>query len=314
MKSLSQVITKALYTNDCVIVPDFGGFITQKKSAFFDSHNQTLLPPSKQLTFNVQLHQNDGLLVNLFAMENHLAYEQSMSEIDLSVKHWKTTLQNGEKLQLAQIGDFWCDAEGNIQFQQDRNVNLLLSAYGLESLHFVATVPEIVTPAKVKNKQHFWRYAAAATLLLPLAFYSFWIPTKTDVFEAGMISYKDFNPLHETHPGSYSGNKIVLKPLVEVAEETYFQDWVEEIPNVPIPQDNNSFSMVTFHCIAGCFADPSNANRLMTKLQTLGFSASVFEDGGLYKVSAGSGFSEDALTSISREASAKNIEVWILKR
>jgi hypothetical protein len=119
-----------------------------------------------------------------------------MSEIDVSVKHWKATLQNGEKLQLAQIGDFWCDAEGNIQFQQDRNVNLLLSAYGLESLHFVATVPEIVTPAKVKNKQHFWRYAAAATLLLPLAFYSFWIPTKTDVFEAGMISYKDFNPFY----------------------------------------------------------------------------------------------------------------------
>jgi cell division protein FtsN len=53
---------------------------------------------------------------------------------------------------------------------------------------------------------------------------------------------------------------------------------------------------------------------LKAKLQTLGFSASVFEDGGLYKVSAGSGFSEDALTSISREASAKNIEVWILKK
>jgi nucleoid DNA-binding protein len=314
MKSLSQVVTKALYSNDCVIVPDFGGFITQKKSAFFDVKNQIVLPPSKNLTFNVQLQQNDGLIVNLFALENQLAYEQSAGEIENCVKQWKSTLQNGEKLKLSQIGDFWCDAEGNIQFLQDRNINLLLSAYGLDSLHFSPSIPEVETSITVKNKTHFWKYAVAATLLLPLAFYSFWIPTKTDVFQAGMISYKDFNPLHEILPGNYRESSILLKPLGKVADETYFQDLVKEIPPAQVEQDKVDFSLLTFHCIAGCFADPSNANRLMQKLNLLGFSASVFNDGGLYKVSAGSGFSEGAMQEVVRHARSKNIEVWILKK
>ncbi|MNJ88883.1 hypothetical protein D3C87_64410 [compost metagenome] len=54
-----------------------------------------------------------------------------------------------------------------------------------------------------KKKSTTWRYVAAACLL-PIAFYSFWIPVKTDVLESGVISLSDFNPFHKNKPGTYS--------------------------------------------------------------------------------------------------------------
>lgn len=54
-----------------------------------------------------------------------------------------------------------------------------------------------------KKKSTTWRYVAAACLL-PIAFYSFWIPVKTDVLESGVISLSDFNPFHRNKPGIYS--------------------------------------------------------------------------------------------------------------
>lgn len=54
-----------------------------------------------------------------------------------------------------------------------------------------------------KKKSTTWRYIAAACLL-PVAFYSFWIPVKTDVLESGVISLSDFNPFHKNKPGTYT--------------------------------------------------------------------------------------------------------------
>ena len=54
-----------------------------------------------------------------------------------------------------------------------------------------------------KKKSTTWRYVAAACLL-PIAFYSFWIPVKTDVLESGVISLSDFNPFHLSKQGTYT--------------------------------------------------------------------------------------------------------------
>jgi hypothetical protein len=54
----------------------------------------------------------------------------------------------------------------------------------------------------IKKKSNTWRYVAAACLL-PVAFYSFWIPVKTDVLESGVVSLSDFNPFHSAKKGTY---------------------------------------------------------------------------------------------------------------
>lgn len=62
-------------------------------------------------------------------------------------------------------------------------------------------IPQRVLP--IKKKSNTWRYVAAACLL-PVAFYSFWIPVKTDVLESGVVSLSDFNPFRSTKKGTYT--------------------------------------------------------------------------------------------------------------
>ncbi len=61
---------------------------------------------------------------------------------------------------------------------------------------------EVVQMEPVKRKSRVWKYVAAACFL-PIAFYSIWIPTKTDVLQSGVISVKDFNPFYTSAEGAY---------------------------------------------------------------------------------------------------------------
>lgn len=66
------------------------------------------------------------------------------------------------------------------------------------------------------------RYIAAACIL-PIAFYSVWIPTKTDVLESGMFSIQDFNPFHKEKSEQYNQLRFKTKftsiPKIESFEE-----------------------------------------------------------------------------------------------
>ena len=51
-KSVAHYISELLFLHDCVIVPEFGGFVGNKKSAQLNKTTGTLTPPSKQILFN----------------------------------------------------------------------------------------------------------------------------------------------------------------------------------------------------------------------------------------------------------------------
>ena len=59
----------------------------------------------------------------------------------------------------------------------------------------------VIAVEKSSNKR-IWRYVAAACIV-PIAFYSVWIPMKTDVLESGMVSLDDFNPFHNRTEAAY---------------------------------------------------------------------------------------------------------------
>ena len=61
---LETYISDLLYRYECVIIPEFGAFLTQPVSAKVDISSNTFYPPKKVLSFNEQLKNNDGLLAN----------------------------------------------------------------------------------------------------------------------------------------------------------------------------------------------------------------------------------------------------------
>ena len=62
-KMVEYYISELLFLHDCVIIPNFGGFVGNPKSAKLNKITGVLSPPSKQILFNANLKTNDGLLI-----------------------------------------------------------------------------------------------------------------------------------------------------------------------------------------------------------------------------------------------------------
>ena len=57
-------IAELLEEHDCVIVPDFGGFVANYAPANVNSINHRFDPPYRKISFNKLLVHNDGLLAS----------------------------------------------------------------------------------------------------------------------------------------------------------------------------------------------------------------------------------------------------------
>lgn len=127
---LAHYINDLLYRNDCVIIPNFGGFITNKISASLDSNTQMLYPPTKQITFNALLTNNDGLLANYIASVENISFEQANEKIANLVASWQTELENGA-INIASIGNLCLNEERQLIFEPNVELNLLTESFGL---------------------------------------------------------------------------------------------------------------------------------------------------------------------------------------
>ena len=74
---LTKAINILLYTNDCVTVPDFGSFIVNKVSSVYDESNGKFYPPSRRISFNYKIKNNDGLIANYISNELGISYEDA---------------------------------------------------------------------------------------------------------------------------------------------------------------------------------------------------------------------------------------------
>ncbi len=80
--TLANYISDLLYRYECVILPGFGAFLTQKKSAHFDETINAFFPPKKLISFNAQLKKNDGLLANYIADSKEISYPAAVYKIE----------------------------------------------------------------------------------------------------------------------------------------------------------------------------------------------------------------------------------------
>jgi hypothetical protein len=118
-----------------VIVPEFGGFIANYESAWINHARNLIYPPHKQILFNGNLVQNDGLLANELMIKMSFSYAVAQEKMAEQVKYWRNQLQDGERIELGEIGFLFLQND-QVVFEQNREANLLLQAYGFKQVTF----------------------------------------------------------------------------------------------------------------------------------------------------------------------------------
>lgn len=136
MIELERHIEILLLDNDCVIVPEFGGFMAQHTNARYSEVDNTFLPPIRTIGFNPQLKINDSLLAQSYVEAYDISYPEALRRIEQEVEEIRQILSTEGIFELRDIGTLRLNAAGNYEFEPCEAGLLTPSLYGLSSFEF----------------------------------------------------------------------------------------------------------------------------------------------------------------------------------
>ena len=288
---ITAFIRELLFGHDCVIVPGFGGFIGNYTPARIDKNSGTFFPPVKQISFNRNLNHNDGLLVGRITGSAGINYGDARNLVEEFVLELKRKLAKGDKVVFDNVGSFINNAEGNVQFEPDRNVNYHLDSYGLESFQCLPLEGYDVRKRVIKHvgkdpvkqasmRKILWRAAVIIPLLVAIVA----VPLKTDFFKSGVES-TTLNPLVSAE-FEHNKNAVdlgIIKESEKISEN--ITPTVKEDATVvvlPPSVEKNSYFVIT-----GSFKSESNAINQAEMLREEGFIPEIVPaSNGFFRVCA----------------------------
>ncbi len=214
---LDIFIKDLLFLHDCVIVPDFGGFVANYRPAYINYDLNTFSPPGKDISFNRSLTNNDGLLIGHISEKTEMSYVDARNWVSTRVKEWKRKLEKGKKIEVKDIGVFQLGKDKNLLFEPMNTVNFLADSYGLPDFQ-MAPLEElrkakagtgkltIKKPEAIRNRKTLRRVLIAVPLAAALVL----IPLTTNLVP---VDFSSLNPF-----GYKTAKQAVVhqtKPVVE---------------------------------------------------------------------------------------------------
>ena len=186
MIELARHIEILLLENDCVIVPELGGFIAHYQPAYYAESDNIYFPPMRTIGFNPQLTMNDGLLVQSYMQVHHTDFPDATRMIEQEVEELKDTLYKDGHVQLYGIGDLHYTIHNSYEFRPNEEGILSPYLYGFSSLSIsslsennstiASTKDMVLKPQKEKAAIRFnrrWLGNAVAIAVAVILFFSF---------------------------------------------------------------------------------------------------------------------------------------------
>jgi len=299
---ISNHISTLLKFNECVVIPDFGSFISNYVSSQFDPARNAYLPPTKEIVFNSKITKNDGLLINHLVESESITYTQAYQVVSNWVSNAFETLDEGDKLEMNGVGQIELDHNGSFMFTSS-SLNILADSYGLEPVNF----PRLVRPVYISsynqrpavkaiaNRKNAIRIAAGIALLLSLSLFPMKI--KKENFNFDVSNLNPFSTLTTSTPEQIA-EAVPAEPIVEKQEV--------------VVEQNNPFILV-----GGCFTIEENAYDYYNKLLKDGNNAEVVKlQNGKFRVIVDSYKTrEEAMNAMnSYRESHQGSQVWVSNR
>lgn len=203
MIELAKHIEILLLDNDCVIVPELGGFITHYQPARYEEDEGLFLPPLRTVGFNSQLTMNDGLLVQSYMQAYHTDFSDAVRIISEKVESLKETLHKEGIVEMQGIGVLHYTIYDTYEFLPNENGVLSPSLYALDAFAMsplamaevveekaVADEQPVVT---MKPKKEFrlnpqWLGNAVAVAVAAILFFVLSVPVENTYVERGVYA------------------------------------------------------------------------------------------------------------------------------
>ena len=305
--TIANYISDLLYRYECVILPGFGAFLTQKKSAHFDESAKAFYPPKKLISFNAQLKKNDGLLANYIADSKEISYPAAVYKIEEFVLQLNHELEKNRKLSLENLGSFTLSEDDILQFEPLKETNYLTEAFGLSDVSAIAVQREVYkkqvqeleekapiqfTPER-RNSRSYLKYAAVAVVALGLSGF------------AGLNYYSNQVTEHNVAEQQVAESQLQH----QIQEATFVID--NPLPGITFKVTKQSGN---YHIVAGAFRVEENALQKVDELKKDGYTARYIGENkyGLHQVVYGSYQTRGEAMQMLRQVKASNDGAWML--
>ena len=363
MENVAKHIFDLLFEHDCVILPNFGGFVANYAPAKYEDSKNIISPPKKHLLFNRNLVNNDGLLVHKVSSFKQISYDEALELVNNFSKKLNNELLTEKRIELKGVGILFL-ANNQYRFKSS-DTNFLKSSFGLPVLNAIPfvqnisneetidTTPVIELKSKTENaphksKRHWW----VAAVLLPIFFYTAWIPLKTNLLtDQSQFHYSDLNPFSFKKVKNYYTNSLIFcektsslidsdldKSIVKEEDSDFGVYHIDESDSFVTVQlkkvdkiiaesthvelaseqpivESNPYKKQRYFLIGGCFKKKSNAVGFLSSLQDMGYSAIEIDlHNNLHRIAI-SGYSSRKEAKLARKKilAEKGISSWILK-
>ncbi|WP_317897218.1 SPOR domain-containing protein [Aurantibacillus circumpalustris] len=147
-QSIIRGIKEQLFFNDYLVLPNFGGFVLKSRAAHISVSGGLLLPPSKTVSFNAQLKQNDGILSSWLQNALKCTAIEATAHLNDFSEFCSGILTAKRRLSIEGIGFFYLDFENNICFEPQQDSNFLSSSFGLGAVSIKELENKVVEPKK----------------------------------------------------------------------------------------------------------------------------------------------------------------------
>lgn len=234
-------LIELLKDNECVIVPEFGAFISQRRSATIDYANHRFMPPYKELVFNNKLTNNDDLLLNYIMQKENITKDEALDKIQKFVNQSAAILDVNFELELEGLGKLR-NFSGDYVFETKKDINILGDAFGLTSFNYqpifrtetyqvikekivveqkqknteysiaIDSVEEVASETPSRRKPSLFRTFAYTTLAFLLIFVINWTTDKSD------SQLASWNPFLYSSPNEFFVKVLEGQKGLEVIE------------------------------------------------------------------------------------------------
>lgn len=130
---INRHIEILLLSNDCVIVPGFGGFMAHYVDARKDEADGSFLPPIRNIGFNSKVTVNDSLLAQSYVDSYDISYPEACQRVEKDVEELKKRISTDGYYEFNGIGTVRVNGEGNYEFTPCKAGILTPELYGFDS-------------------------------------------------------------------------------------------------------------------------------------------------------------------------------------
>lgn len=309
-----------LYEHECVIIPDFGGFVVNAQGFSFNEKEGKIHPKKKFVAFNEKLKTDDRFLSTEWAKKKSIPQKESTIEIANISKELKSLLVSQGVLTIGVLGSFTLIQENRISFSPNPDFNADLDVFGLfpVGLGYTSVIkekkPELIaapiaedlpeiTPEEIKLTQltrSIYVYAFIAFILGGLGAFFLTAPPTNQ-------SQSSLNPI-----------KIEKKVIPIPAAVVPLTDTLQTLPAPVVVKKEELVQADVIYLVAASFQSLAQAEKGLKELKSRGFEQAEIilknEKTKFYRISLGSESSMDAGYAKAAELKeSKKIDIWVYK-